>query len=169
MLGDFGDTESREADEIRGGGRLAVLSQMASLFPGAFLPSVFTLFSVKLTALLFIRVSSLRMCEYAHAHSRTRVSSYTPHTEDQETCFTGTKDTFLEIITFWLVIANMRAVKTFILRLMINKVRHMLKQVKQRDTWVQLDKHSDSMVYKISNRLRTSRMLKHGSKWEKTH
>lgn len=33
MLGDFGDTESREADEIRGGGRLAVLSQMASLFP----------------------------------------------------------------------------------------------------------------------------------------
>lgn len=33
MLGDFGDTESREADEIRGGGRLTVLSQMASLFP----------------------------------------------------------------------------------------------------------------------------------------
>lgn len=79
----------------------------------------------------------------------------------------------MEIITFWLVITIMRAVKTFILRLMIIKVRHMLKQVKQRDMWVQLDKDGDtniiSVVYKISNRLKTSRMLKHGLKWEKTH
>lgn len=79
----------------------------------------------------------------------------------------------MEIITFWLVITNMRAVKTFILRLMTIKVRHMLNQVKQRDMWGQLDKDSDTniffMVYKISNRLRTSRMLKHGLKWKKTH
>lgn len=112
--------------------------------PGAFLPSLFTLFSVKLTALLFIRVSSLRMCECAHTHWGTRVSSYKPHIEDQETCFTGKMRTLLEIFTFWLVITNMRAVKTFILRLMTIKVRHMLKQVKQRDMCVQFNKDSDT-------------------------
>lgn len=134
--------------------------------PGAFLPSVFTLFSVKLTALLFIRVSSLRMCQCAHAHTRGRVWVLTRHTlRTRKHVSLAIWGHFLVIITFWLVIITMRAVKTFILRLMIIKVRHMLKQVKQRDMWVQLDKDCDtnifSMVYKISNRLRTSRRLKH--------
>lgn len=46
MLGDFSATESREADEIRGGGRLDVLSQMASLVPwGLSTLSLYSIFS----------------------------------------------------------------------------------------------------------------------------
>lgn len=64
MLGEFGGTERREADQIGGGGRLTYLSQMASLVPGGHCTlCLYSIFSKKWTALHFpIGDSRLGLC-----------------------------------------------------------------------------------------------------------